>query len=225
MPAVIFDLDDTLYPHVQFVYSGFGAVARYIEREHGRPADAIYATLRLARDVGYQGQEFQRLCLLHGLDVALLPDLVRVYRLHTPQLFLAHDAAATLGRLRAAGWRTAVLTNGVPAVQAGKVRALGLEPLVDHVLYANEYADGGKPAPEPFRAALDRLLVSPRDAVMVGDDPRNDIEGGRAAGLRTIAVARPWHPHCDAADAVVRLLTEVPRVASDLLEREANRAA
>ena len=38
MPAVIFDLDDTLYPHVQHVHSGFAAVATYVDRHFGVPA-------------------------------------------------------------------------------------------------------------------------------------------------------------------------------------------
>ena len=63
--------------------------------------------------------------------------------------------------LRSAGWRTALLTNGDPSVQAGKVRALGLEALVDHVVYASEHAPGGKPAREPFVEVLRRLQVGP----------------------------------------------------------------
>jgi putative hydrolase of the HAD superfamily len=222
---VVFDLDDTLYPHAQFVHSGFGAVARYVQQEFGRRADEAYATLRLARDVGYRGQEFQRLCLLHGLDAAVLPTLVRIYRTHVPQLWLAHGALAALDNLRVQGWRVAVLTNGLPSVQQAKVRALGLEPLVHHVLYASEHAEGGKPAPAPFLAALARLEAAAHETVMVGDDPVNDVDGARAVGIRTIFVPRPRGPQCDRADAVVRLLTDVPRVASDLVGRGVAHAA
>ena len=31
MAAIVFDLDNTLYPHVRFVHSGFSAVARAID--------------------------------------------------------------------------------------------------------------------------------------------------------------------------------------------------
>lgn len=49
MAAIVFDLDDTLYPRVRHVYSGFGAVARAIARRFELPVEAVYARLRLAR--------------------------------------------------------------------------------------------------------------------------------------------------------------------------------
>jgi putative hydrolase of the HAD superfamily len=217
MPAVIFDLDDTLYPHVQHVHSGFAAVAAYVDRHFGVPAKDAYATLRVARDAGRRGSEFERLCEVVRLDAAIVPDLVREYNAHRPQLWLRHDASAALRILRESGWRTALLTNGHPPTQAGKVRALGLESLVDHVVYASEHAPGGKPAREPFLEVLRRLQVGPRDAVMVGDDPVNDIEGAHALGIRTIFLARIGRPHHAGADAVVHQLSDVPRVAAALL--------
>ena len=225
MAAVIFDLDDTLYPHVQFVHSGFGAVARYVHERFGLPADQVYASLRIARDGGARGQEFQRLCEAYRLDAGIVPKLVRVYQTHAPQVWFAHGAASVLESLRADGWRLAVLTNGVPAVQARKVKALGLDALVDHVVYASEHADGGKPAREPFVEALCRLQVAPHDAVMVGDDAVNDVGGARAVGIRTIFMARADGPHHADADAVLRLLTDVPRVAGELVNRGIANAA
>ena len=44
-----------------------------------------------------------------------------------------------------------------------------------------------KPRPEPLLAAARRLNVEPSAAIYVGDDAR-DIEAGRAAGMKTIAV-------------------------------------
>ena len=222
MAAVIFDLDDTLYPHVQYVHSGFAAVAHHANRRYRLPADTVYAALRYARDMGHRGTEFQRLCEVHGLDQAIVPDLVRVYRAHSPQLWLSHGASLVLENLRAGGWQLALLTNGVPSIQAAKVRALGLETLVDHVVYASEHAEGGKPAPEPFLEALRRLQVAPEEAVMVGDDPVNDVHGARAVGIRTILLSRAGRQHHDGA---VRLLADVPRVAADLTSRGMAHAA
>jgi putative hydrolase of the HAD superfamily len=125
-----------------------------------------------------------------------------------------------LKALRAGGWRIAILTNGLPHVQVAKIRALDLRPLVDHVVYAEEYAEGGKPARGPFLEVLRRLGVSADQCVCVGDDPRNDIQGARAVGIRTIRVARPGvKPSPDQeADAVVHMVTEVPARAAALVE-------
>jgi putative hydrolase of the HAD superfamily len=225
MAAVIFDLDDTLYPHVQHVHSGFAAVATYVDRQFGAPAKDVYAALRCLRELGHQGTEFQRLCQIYRFDSAIVPDLIREYQTHRPQLWLKHDALTALSTLREAGWRTALLTNGDPVIQVAKVRALQLEALVDHIVYASEHAPGGKPAAEPFVEVLRRLQVAPHHAVMVGDDPVNDIEGARAVGIRTIFLAGARRtPHPD-ADAVVHLLNEVPRVAATLVSQGMAHAA
>jgi putative hydrolase of the HAD superfamily len=224
MAAVIFDLDDTLYPHAQYVNSGFGAVARHVQDQFGLPAERVYTTLRIARDGGARGREFQQLCASHRLDVRVVPELVQVYRAHMPQIWLMHGAVSILQRFRAEGWRIAVLTNGDPVVQGRKVLALGLESLVDHVVYASNHARGGKPAREPFVEALCRLQVAPHNAVMVGDDPVNDVEGARAVGIRTIFLMRPTRGHA-AADAAIRLLTDVPRVAGQLVHQGIAHAA
>lgn len=44
-----------------------------------------------------------------------------------------------------------------------------------------------KPRPEPMYAAARLLDIEPRDAIYVGDDLR-DIQAGRAAGMKTVAV-------------------------------------
>ena len=80
-------------------------------------------------------------------------------RRHEPALALGSVAAAVLAQLRADGWRLGILTNGLPATQRAKVEALGLEPRVDAVLYAEEHAPGGKPSRAAFDAALNALGV------------------------------------------------------------------
>ncbi len=215
--AVIFDLDDTLYPHIQHVHSGFAAVATYVDRHCGVPARDVYGSLRRMRELGHRGTEFQRLCQAYRLDSAIVSDLIREYQTHTPQLWLKHGALSALSALREAGWRTAILTNGDPSIQVRKVQALGLETLVDHVVYASEHAPGGKPARAPFIEVLRRLQVAPESTVMVGDDPVNDIEGARAVGIRTIFLAGAGRVPPPDADAVVHLLNDVPRVAATLV--------
>lgn len=225
MPAVIFDLDDTLYPYVQHVHSGFAAVATYVDRHFDVPAKDAYATLRFSRELGARGREFQRLCQVYRLPEVIVSDLVREYQAHCPQLWLTHGALTALTTLRESGWRTALLTNGDPSVQAAKVEALRLSELVDHVVFASEWAPGGKPAREPFVEVLRRLQVPAHEAVMVGDDPVNDVQGARALGIRTIFIARVGRPHHEGADAVVNLLTDVPRVAAALLSHGMAHAA
>jgi putative hydrolase of the HAD superfamily len=188
--GLVLDLDDTLYPREQFVHSGLMAVARHVQDVRGVPAMDAFAVMAEARRQGLAGRELQALCAAFGIPEESLESLVEVVRRHRPLLRLPKDSVRTLVALRAAGWRMVVLTNGLPRVQRAKVLSLGLRAFVDDVIYAEEEADGGKPAAAAFRAALSKLALPARSCVCVGDDPACDIAGASAMGLATILVGR-----------------------------------
>jgi putative hydrolase of the HAD superfamily len=217
--GLIFDLDETLYPRETFVRSGLAAVAKHVEGTHGIPADDAFNVMVRARAQGQEGVELQALSGRFDLSNRLTGELVDVFRRHRPSLWLSHDVSATLQRLRREGWHLAVLTNGLPSVQKGKVAALHLERMVDHVIYAEDVVAGGKPSAASFRAALAKLRVTPQQCVCVGDDPVCDIAGARAVGIRTIRLARPGVvPPAEAeADLVIGSLRDVPSAAASLL--------
>jgi putative hydrolase of the HAD superfamily len=225
MRAAIFDLDDTLYERDQFVQSGFAAVAGELERRFGLPAPWILATLRRARVRGHEGRELQALCADHGLPETLIPELVEVIRRHEPTLTLGSVASAVIAQMRADGWRVAVLTNGLPATQRAKVEALGLEPRVDAVLYAEEHAPGGKPSRAAFDAALAAVAVPASRAVFIGDDLVRDIHGARAAGLFTVRVAAAGTRRGEGDADVIAMLEEVPSAAGRLVKGSGAHAA
>jgi putative hydrolase of the HAD superfamily len=218
--AVIFDLDDTLYPRRRFVLSGFAAVARHLDRQYWSGAPAVYRVLVEAHRRGDTGRELQ-VCLAHfDLPEALLPGLVAIMRTHRPALRLPGRSRAALRALRA-GWRIGIVTNGLPATQANKIRALGLLPFVDDVVYATEHGTKqGKPDVTPFLTALSHLAVEPHQSVFVGDDEVCDVGGARAAGLRTVRVhpRSTRHSAASGADVTVHSVAEVPGVIDTLVD-------
>jgi FMN phosphatase YigB (HAD superfamily) len=183
--GLIVDLDDTLYPHEAFVHSGLMAVARHVEETKAVAAMDAFAVMTSARRQR-GGRELQVLCAHFGWDEQDVPGLLAVFRGHLPNLRLPRASADVLTHLREDGWRIAVLTNGLPLVQRGKVRALGIGPLVDAVIYAEEHATGGKPAAAAFCAAMNALGLAAPQCVCVGDDTTCDIAGGSAQGIRTV---------------------------------------
>ena len=217
--AVVFDLDDTLYPERRFSLSGYAAVATVVGKETGMPAGVLYRFLvRRYRTHGREGL-LQALCAAYALPRHEVPRLVEIIRTHRPRLRLPHISRDVLGALRARGHRIGVLTNGLPSTQRGKVRALGIEDLVDVVVYAEEHAPEGKPALVCFATVLARLDVPANRAALVGDHPGKDIAGAAAAGLRSIWLpGRRLDAVPPAADAVARSLADVPALVARLLE-------
>jgi HAD superfamily hydrolase (TIGR01549 family) len=96
-----------------------------------------------------------------------------------------------LKRLRGAGWRTGIVTNG-PSTQHEKVARAELTDLVDACCVSGEIGVD-KPDPRIFMEALRRCGHEagggPRPW-MVGDAPVPDIGGGKELGLGTIWVHR-----------------------------------
>jgi putative hydrolase of the HAD superfamily len=214
--GIILDLDDTLYPRERFVMSGFAAVAHHVSALHGVSAEAAYSILNRAHRSGLVGHEFQVLCDRMHLSRELVPALVDVFRRHMPSLWLNHDVTGALHALHKAGWRVAVLTNGLPSVQFRKIAALGLASHVDEIVYAEEHVAGGKPAAAAFMAALRALELDAEQCICLGDDLVRDVRGARALGIRTIRIARPGvaPPSGDEADMVIDSLRQLPDAAS-----------
>ncbi|WP_406722883.1 HAD-IA family hydrolase [Streptomyces althioticus] len=99
-----------------------------------------------------------------------------------------------LDELRGAGWRVGVATNGAVDIQRAKLTATGIAERVDGV-FVSEEAGARKPQRRHFALAAGRCgAVLADGGWMVGDNPVNDIGGGRSAGLRTIWVgnSRSW---------------------------------
>lgn len=216
--AVLFDLDDTLYPLAQFRRSGFRAVASHVDDAWGLAAAEALDVLEHASQAT-PGRELQALAAHGGRPDDVVPELLEAIRRHVPDLHLPELSRFVLRRMRTS-WRIALVTNGQPAVQARKVRALGLEPMVDAVIYAAEHGSGlGKPEPAPFLAACRALAVPPTVAVFVGDDAVRDIDGAHAAGLRTIWLPAPSPATVTAplfAGAIASSLADVPMLAARL---------
>jgi putative hydrolase of the HAD superfamily len=224
--AVIFDLDDTLYPYRRFVLSGFAAVAAHLESTQGVPARTALRVLVTAWRGPDRGRELQACLTAFGLAPEGLRTLLKVLRGHRPRLRLPADAQRTLATLKANGWRTGVLTNGPKPIQARKISVLGISRYVDAVVYAREHGSGaGKPEPQPFEEIARQLHVPPARSVFVGDDERCDVGGAATAGMipvRCLAWVSPFGS--TAARAVAYRLTDIPDMAHALVE-EAGHAA
>ena len=86
--------------------------------------------------------------------------------------------------------------------------AIGLAGAFDAVVSGEEVA-AGKPAPDIFRLAAERLDVAPGQCVVIEDSPHG-LEGARRAGMRTIALRTRYTRGDDLrTDAVIDSLEEL----------------
>lgn len=128
---------------------------------------------------------------------------VRAWILRPENYPLYEDAPGTLAALRLAGCRQTLLSNNYPELPE-TAKALGLTDWLDGTVVSG-MAGYDKPRRELFEQAM--ALYPEADAhVMIGDNPVADVEGARAAGMRTVLVHRGYHP---AADACFDTLSDI----------------
>ena len=101
---------------------------------------------------------------------------------------LYDESLEVLAAVRAAGLRTAVITNGPSGLQRGKLATVGLDGF-DAVIVSGEMGHR-KPEREIFALALGALGVRADEAMHVGDNQVADVRGALGAGLGAVWVNR-----------------------------------
>ena len=108
-----------------------------------------------------------------------------------------------LRRIRAAGYRMALASSAEVRVIDANLTALALGPLFETVVSGTQVARG-KPAPDVFLAAADRLAVAPGRCLVV-EDSRNGLLAAKAAGMACAVVPCAHTRHQDFREADHRL--------------------
>ncbi len=201
MDAVIFDLDDTLYPERAYAFSGFAMVAAAFEDHLGGAAEAA-AWMRQLFDTQDRPRVFNVLLAERGLtDQSASEDLVRrmvdTYRTHTPTIALHPDGDAALTRLRGR-YRLGLISDGPSVQQWAKINALDLRNRVDEIILTGELGAAGKPAfwcgkpsPVAFELMAKRLGVEHTRCAYVADNVAKDFVAPHLLGWTTVRIIRP----------------------------------
>lgn len=187
LQALIFDLDDTLYPERAYVLSGFRAVASWASATLGIPQEQGYADLATYFNQGVRGDTFNRwLKCYNAYSPETVTALVKVYRSHQPAISPFPAIVPLLDSL-SGHFQLGLVSDGYLEVQQEKLNALGLAPYFDAIVFSDEFGrEYWKPNTRPFQVISERLNVSPTRAAYIGDNPTKDFLGARNAGLGTI---------------------------------------
>jgi len=120
---------------------------------------------------------------LTGLD----PQEMNDWYLHEmpKQTFLVEGAEDILKKLKAAGFKLFIITNGFVEVQHKKMESSGLKPYFDKV-FISEELKAPKPSYEIFEHAIKSSNARKSTSLMIGDDWEVDIEGALRFGIDAI---------------------------------------
>ena len=222
--AVLFDVDFTLiYPGPMFQGEGYRAFCA----RHGVEVDAALfdravvsaaRLLDLPEDTVYDDQIHVRYTrhiieVMGGTGDALDAIAREIYRewAACQHFELYDDVPEVLRALSAAGLRIGLISNSHRCLASFQSH-FELQGLISATVSSSEHGFM-KPHPSIFNAALQLVDVAARDAVMVGDSLRHDVEGAIRAGMRGVLLHRGGTPEARADELgvpVIRSLHELP---------------
>ena len=168
--AVIFDMDDTLYPEKAYVRSGYAAVAAVFPKVDSMEEKLWSAFLQKqpAIDVVLEAE---------GMASAENKQLaVQTYRTHTPVIGLYPDACELLEKLKGHK-KLGLITDGRPEGQWAKIKALDIEKYFEKIIVTDELGDISfrKPNDAAFRLMQQALDVPFEKMVYIGDNINKDF--------------------------------------------------
>jgi putative hydrolase of the HAD superfamily len=224
--GILFDLDFTLvdndrafqrlWPPIaeRFAahYPGFDPeefLARTVELSNS------HYTLLLRGEIDFE--TYRRDLVSHGvepwgeLDEGLFHEYHEARSRSVDLIELYDDAVDTIRRLRAAGLKIGILTNGPSELQRRKLRRIGIEDEVDAVAVSEEIG-ATKPDPEAYRRAVALLGLDVSEVAMVGDDIENDVAGALAAGMAGAVWVERRPGELPEGAQLAAELAEVPRL-------------
>ncbi|GAA4364686.1 HAD family hydrolase [Paeniglutamicibacter cryotolerans] len=204
--GVLFDIDDTLVDLRSAALAGFHrqtatdfAGVRAQDRnaaadDYARDGGGHYERY-MAGELSFIGQRIERIHRAYAMVGVPSPEAagLETWSSDYEKAIRASwapfdDVHACLDELDALGIPYGAVSNNVEEYQRGKLKAAGLERIT--VLVGSDTAGAPKPDPRPFLAGAALLGTAPSETLYVGDNPINDVQGAKAAGLPALLLER-----------------------------------
>lgn len=213
LKGIVFDLDGTLIDTVQaheiswvkaFEVNGFSVKIEDVEPLIGLPGK------RIAED------------LLGENGLRLLPSIVNnknsSYLKLIEHLRLFPGTIDTLFELRRSGFKLALATSTVSDVLSKVLQVFQLEALFDSIVAGSEIVKG-KPDPEIFLKAFEKIGLEPNLGMIVGDT-EYDILPALSIGATSVIVLHGRKPKLSfMSDFMINELPDLPKIFKDSMSR------
>jgi len=195
--AVLFDLDDTLWPLVPVLNNAEAVLYDWLSvhtpgitrqfsneqlrdlRMELRPTDPQYQYNLWA----LRHAALTQACYLTGENQAMVDQAMAVFSHARNAVTPFDDVLPGLASLRAR-FMVGSISNGFADLEA-----IGIAHHFQTSLAAHHFGCA-KPDPAIFLAACKALSVAPHEALYVGDDPTMDVQGAQNAGLQAVWMNR-----------------------------------
>jgi len=201
--AVLFDLDNTLYdydtPHKKALKNVHSVLSKEIKITFKRFIELYEISKKeIHRELSGTASSHNRVLyfqrVIEKTHNTVNPRVIlKLYSAYWSMLLkkmkLRKGVLGALKEIRKRGIKIALVTDLTTHIQLRKIERLGITDYVDF-LVTSEEAGSEKPHAIMFLLALNKLDILPKDAIFVGDNIINDIEGARSVGIDTVLIKK-----------------------------------
>ncbi len=203
--AVIWDLDGTLINSVDHHWEAWREVMA--EENIELSFEDFVADFGKRNDEILRGRIDPQMSDSEVARIALLKEEKYRHFIRTKGLALLDGAENWLRQLKADGWRQALGTSAPRGNIDAVFDVLDIEKFFDAVM-SSEQVKAGKPEPDVFLAAAEKMNIAPENCVVVEDAPAG-TEAARRAGMKSVGVLTT-HDKLK-ADWVFKTLEDLPQ--------------
>ncbi len=175
----IFDLDDTLYPEADFVYSAFMQVAGLVSQQPKELRKKMMQWFLEKEDV------FNNVLKQYPDTNLTKTDLLQTYRNHHPEIKLNAGVLNILSSLKENVIPMALVTDGRSITQRNKIKALGIESFFEKILISEET---GFEKREGTAFRMLQSLYPDFHVIVIGDNVNKDFYWPKQFKWRTIGL-------------------------------------
>ncbi len=219
--ALLLDLDDTLIKSNKMYNRALKHVTDYISKNLNLDSKEVYnlvldKQLIVQRSFPTVHTRHSRILIfrmaleqiVHKYDISLLPKLEDMYWDYFLKNIEVYDGVKeTLKKVKDAGIKIAIISDGGLGLRIRKAQSAGLLEYIDQV-FASEEVIFEKPFGALFTLALSKLGVEPKNAIMLGNNYKNDIRGAQLIGIRAGMFDPPQDGNPTGQDNTLRVVPD-----------------
>ena len=232
--AVLFDLDNTLYdystPHEKALNATYLELKKSIKISKVRFKYLFkISKAEIKRELSGTASAHNRVLYFQRLiekthntvDSEIILKLYDAYwNSFLKNMKPFEETLKTLKEIKKRGLGIAIVSDMTTHIQLKKLKKLGISKYVDFLITSEE-SGSEKPHSIMFLLALNKLKVSPQNAIMVGDNPVADIEGANSVGLYSVLIkyghlAKKHKEDYQKPNTIIREISEVLNILEEL---------
>ena len=222
---LLIDLDDTILDFHKAEYVALGKTMRAFGLEPTEEVHARYSRINQEHWERLERKELTREQVLVGrfgtlfAEYGISVDPAACARLYGDNLSIGHyflpgarEALESLSRK----YKLYMVSNGTTRVQLGRLESANISHLFEEI-FISQQIGVNKPDREFFTRCFAKIPdFEPQKALIVGDSPTSDIQGGINAGIATCWVNPKHKPQAVPADYEIEALAQLEEMLESL---------